>query len=165
MGRMKTVTLHYREDLIHRAVLAFWLRATGWGFFTAAGLLLASFIALLAVGDHSWFVGVTGAVLGLAVVFAVALYVVHYRSSVTRFRRMKNPQAVLEMGEDSFRIASDVGSSEFAWSVITQVWRFPDFWLVFFSPAQFVTLPLADLDEEAREMLLEKVRAQGAKVR
>jgi hypothetical protein len=44
------------------------------------------------------------------------------------------------------------------------VWQFRDFWLLFFSPAQFITLPLADLDSEARDLILSRVRSHGAKV-
>lgn len=162
---MKSVTLHYQEPLIRRAVWAFWRRATGWTFFAATGVLLGSLIALLAAGDTSWFVGLIGAVFLLAVGFAGALYFVHLRASLTRFRRMEVPEARLEMKEETFRLIADSGTSELAWGAITQIWRFPDFWLVFLSPAQFFTLPLADLDEESREFLLGKARSHRAKIR
>ena len=162
---MKTVTLHYNEALIHRAVRAFWWRATGWTFFLATGVLLGSLIALLAAGDTSWFVGLIGAVLLLAVGFAGALYGVHLRAALTRFRRMTVPEARLELGEETFRLIADAGTSELAWRTITQIWRFPDFWLVFLSPAQFLTLPLSDLDKEARGILLEKARNHRAKIK
>jgi len=104
-------------------------------------------------------------VLALAVIFAATLYFVHYRASLTRFRRMNSPDATLEMGAETFRLASDVGNSEMPWRAITQIWRFRDFWLVFLSPAQFITLPLADLDVEAREFLLEKVKPFKARIK
>lgn len=47
---------------------------------------------------------------------------------------------------------------------ITEIWQFPDYWLLFFSRAQFITLPLADLDPEAQELILDRAKSHGAKV-
>jgi len=161
---MNTFELHYSETLIRKAVWAFWRRTMGWRFFVAVALLLVALVYLVASGDRSWLVGVFASVLGLAGAFAVALYVVHYRGSITRLRRMRSPQGTFEVGDDRFRVASDLGSSELSWSAVTEVWRFPEFWLLFLSRAQFITLPLADLDSEARELILSRVKSHGAKV-
>jgi hypothetical protein len=48
---------------------------------------------------------------------------------------------------------------------VTAVRCFPEFWLMLFSRAQFVTLPLADLDIEARELILDRVKSHGGNVR
>ena len=77
---------------------------------------------------------------------------------------MQSPEATFEVGDDRFRITSDVGSSELLWSTITEVWQFPEFWLLFFSRAPFITLPLADLDNEARELILSRATSHGAKI-
>jgi hypothetical protein len=161
---MTTFKLCYSEALIRKAVWAFWRRVTGWRYFFAIILVLVSFIYSVASGDRSWWVGVSASILCLAVAFAVALYVVHYRGSITRFRRMQSPQATFEAGNDRFRVTSDVGSSELSWSTIIEVWQFPEFWLLFLSRAQFITLPLADLDSEAQEFILSQAKAHGAKI-
>lgn len=77
---------------------------------------------------------------------------------------MRSPEAIFELGEERFRITSDVSTSELAWSTITEVWRFPEFWLLFLSPAQFITVPVADLDSDACEFILGRVKSQGGKV-
>ena len=161
---MTKITLHYSEALIRCAVRSFWWRTTGWLYFLALLLVLASLGYAIWNGDRSWWVGVLGAVLGLSLVFVVTLYVVHYRGSLKRLRRMRVPEATFEIDEDRFRLSSDVGTSEMAWSTITEVWRFPDCWLLFLSRAQFITLPAADLDATARESILTKVKSHGAKV-
>ena len=155
------VTLHFSEALIRRAVKAFWWRTTGWSYFVAVVLVLGSFCYALWTGDRSWWVGVSGTILGVAVIMAGALFFIHYRGSLTRFRRMRNPQATFDLGEERFRVCSDVGTAEMTWSTITDIWRFPDFWLLFLSPAQFITLPTADLDPAAREFILRKVKSQA----
>ena len=48
---------------------------------------------------------------------------------------MKSKEVTLEILDDKFRMTSDVGSSEMKWTVIVKVWRFPEFWLLFYSPA------------------------------
>jgi len=165
MNNNQTVfKLHFSEPLIRRAVWAFWRRVTGWRFFVAIALLLASFIYSVCSGDRSWWVGVTATILIFAAAFTVALYAVHYRSSITRFRRMRSPEAVFEVSDARFRVTSDFGSSEMPWSAIIEVWRFPGFWLLFLTRAQFITLPLADLDSEARELILNHASSHGAKV-
>jgi YcxB-like protein len=162
---MNPIKLHYTEPLIRRAVKAFWLRDTGWHGFAALILGLALLIYFVAAGDRSWSVGVLGSVLAMAVIFSALRYLGQYRASVGRFRSMHTPEATLEVGDEKFRMTSDVGSSEMRWDTVTEIWRFPEFWLMFFSRAQFVTLPLTDLDNEARELILDRVKSHGGKVR
>jgi hypothetical protein len=161
---MKPFKLHFSEALVRSAVWAFWRRVTGWKYWLAIALLLGSFIYGLWSGDRSWFVGASGTILALGIAFAIAIYAIHFRGSIARLRRMKSPEATFEVGEDRFRITSDVGSSELSWKTVTEVWQFPEFWLLFFSPAHFITLPLADLDNDARELILSRAKSHGAKI-
>lgn len=161
---MKLVKLHYTEALIRSAVWSFWRRAAGWRYFLAMALLLASLIYSVAHGDRSWWVGVSATVLCLAIIIAIAPYFIHYRGAITRFRRLRSPEATFEVGADRFRITTDVGTSELSWSTVTEIWQYPDYWLLFFSRAQFITLPLADIDSEAQELILDRAKSHGAKV-
>jgi hypothetical protein len=144
--------------------MAFWLRVTGWRIGVAGVIALTSLIYLLQIGDRSWYVGVMGTVIVFALILTLTIYVVHYRSSMLRFRRMRIPESTFEPNEKTFRMTSDVGSTELSWNTITEVWCFPDFWLVFFSRAQFITLPTADLSGEVREFILNNIRSRGGKV-
>ena len=163
-NRMEAITLRYSEALLRRAVRAFWWRTTGWTYVAAFALLSCASSYLVWKGDRSWLVGVLGAVLVLAITFAVALYIIHYRGTIGRLRRMRTPEATIEIGEEKFRISSDVGTSELAWTAVTEVWSFPEFLLVFLSKAQFITLPTKDLGAHACELILSKAMANGAKV-
>ena len=162
---MKTLTLHFSENLIRSAVFSFWCRTLGWVYPAAILLLGAATVALIALGDRSWYLGIFGTVLVLALTFAAALYATHRRDSLGRFRRMKSPQATLELFEEHLRVTSDVGSSEMIWKAVCDLWCFSNYWLLFFNRAQFITLPLEDLDDEARRFIIEKVQAHGGKVR
>lgn len=154
---MYTVQLHYTEPLVRRAILAFWCRNTGWMFFLVYVFLVGGVGVALYAGERSWWVGVVGATLGIVGLLAAASYFIHLRGSLARYRRMKDPTAILEFDEQKFRVASDVGVSEMNWSVITDIWCYPEFWLVFYSRSQFMTLPMAGFDERNREFFLAQV--------
>ena len=161
---MQPIKVHYSEELIRKAVKAYWFRVTGWRFLVAYLLLTGSLGYLIAVDDRSWFVGVLGSGWVLGLIFSAAIYSNHYRASLKRLRQMRRPEAIFEFDEKNFRISSDIGKSELPWSTICEVWRFSDFWLIFLSRAQFMTLPLADLDNEAREYILKCAESHRIKV-
>jgi hypothetical protein len=150
------VTLHYTEALVRRAVRAFWWRSIGWKFIVAIALVAMSLVFSVANGDRSWVVGMSSTALIGALLFGGALYVTHYRSSLGRLRSMSRPEATLELTETHLRVSSDIGTSQLGWSAVTDIWQFDEFWLLFFSRAQFMTLPTADLDSASRQMLLTK---------
>jgi hypothetical protein len=157
-------TLEYSEALVREAVFAFWRRTVGIGFFVALALLACSLAFLLWQGDRSWLVGAMGAFLFFGLGFALLLYVVHLRNALARFRGMGSPVATLELAEASFSLSSGLGSTSLQWSAVSEVWRFPTFWLLLFSKAQFVTLPLATVPVEARDFIIGRVSAAGGKV-
>ena len=156
--------LHYTEALVRRAVFAFWWRVTGWPHLLAIAFLLVCFGFVLWSGHRSWWVGAFGTLLIVVLGITTLVYVVHLRSSLSRFRQMRSPEATLVLGDSRFSLASDVGASEMEWRAITEIWRFPDFWLVFFSRSQFVTIPTADLDDAAQEFIITNATANGSKV-
>ena len=157
------VMLHYDEPLLRQAVLRFWWRLIGVRFVIALVVMSACLAWLVFHGDRSWFVGVIATVLALAFTFIVAIYFVHYRSAMTRFKNMGEPEGTLTVSETSLTISSGAGSSTIPWSAVTELWQFPAFWLMFFSKSQFVTLPLAGFTPEAKAFVLERLKASRAK--
>jgi hypothetical protein len=161
---MNPIKLHYSEALVRRTVKAYWLRTVGWRAFFIDAVLLAFLIYEAAKGNRSWQIGAVGALFVVMAGLTAAVYVVHYRSSMGRFRLMRTPEAMLELGEERFGVASDFAKSEIAWKAVVEVWRYPDFWLIFYSKAHFNTLPTADLDAAARDYILDRVTAHGGKI-
>jgi hypothetical protein len=158
-------TLKYTETLLRQAVLAFWRRSVGVvGFLVAQALLVCGLAFLLWSGDRSWMVGALGTVLFLDCAVALAVYFFHLRRSLAKFRAMGSPSAVLTLDEGSVSLASDLGSTSVPWSAVKEVWRFPDFWLLLFSKAQFVTIPLASVSAEMQAFIMTRVSATGGKV-
>jgi hypothetical protein len=121
------VILHYDEHLIRQAVLRFWWCIIGVRFIIALVVIGACLAWLVSHGDRSWFVGVVATVLALAVAFIVAIYFVHYRSAMRRFKNMGEPEGTLTVSETSLTLSSGAGSSTLPWSAVTELWQFPAF--------------------------------------
>lgn len=156
-------TLICSEPLIRQAILCFFRRSLGAGFFVALALLVICLAFQLYTGDRSWQVGVLASVLVLGVVFPIAIYFVHYRNATRKLHAMGLPQASLVATESTLSLSSGAGSSSFPWSSVSEVWRFPGFWLLLFSRAQFVTLPLTDISASLQAFIVERVQAAGGK--
>ena len=119
------VNLRYDERLLRQAVVRFWWRLIGIRFVIALVVMGACLAWLVSQGDRSWFVGVVATVLALAVTFMVAIYFVHYRSAMRRFKNMGEPEGTLTASEPSFTLSSGAGSSTVPWSAVTELWQFP----------------------------------------
>jgi YcxB-like protein len=103
-------------------------------------------------------------VLALGVAVIVALYVVHYRNALHKLKAMGNPVATLEASDASLQLSSGAGTATLPWSAVTEVWQFKSCWLLLFSKAQFITLPLADMTPQAAAFIVARVQVSGGKV-
>lgn len=157
-------TLNYTERLVEKAVRLFWLRTVGYGELVAVVVMIAVLAWRIVEGDRSWFVGVLATLVFLSIAIPVAIYFGHYRNSLGKFREMKQPVAEFVVDENSLTLSSDLGATTLKWGAVTEVWRFESLWLLLFSKAQFVTIPLDGLPESMREFVLERVRESGGKI-
>ncbi len=155
--------LRYNKKIIQQAVLSFWWRTVGPLFLVVLGILLIVFAALLCQRDHSWLVGVLGTVISFGILIVLAIYFSHYRNSLAKLNAMGEPSALFIADESSFTITSGAGSATLAWSSVKGIWKFESLWLVLFSQAQFITLPLSDLSLDLQALITEKVKLAGGK--
>ncbi len=157
-------TLTYSESLLRSAALSFWRRTLGLGFFVALSLLAVGIVVLRTQGAAGWVLGALAAVLGMGVLFMVALYVVHSRRALGTFRKMGSPSATFRADDSSFTFSSHVGTTTLHWSAVAELWQFSDVWLMLYSKAQFSTLPTACVSPEMLRFVRERVQAAGGKV-
>src|SRR5271165_4124563 len=87
------VTLRYDEQLLRRVVLCFWWRVVGLPFVVALVVAAASLVVLILGGDRSWIVGFLATVLGMGIAVIVAVYVVHYRNVMQKFKATGRPRS------------------------------------------------------------------------
>ncbi len=157
-------TLIYSESIVRQAVFSFWRRTVGVSFIFILLAMMAWFVFLLARGDRSWLLGATGTIIAIGFLMSVAIYFVHFRNSMSKFREMGSPKANLRLEELTFTLASDIGESTMQWSVVKELWQFENVWLLLFSKAHFSTLPLENLPAEMRDFIVERILATGGKV-
>ena len=156
--------LNYSEALIQQAVVRFWFRSVGAGFFVAIIFLVSLFIFMLYTSQSSWLFGALGAFLFLAVLFVVLVYVVHYKRSINKFKAMNPKSASLEVSESEFSLSSSLGTVSLTWQAISDVWVYENMWLIFFSKYQFSTIPLSGISEEEQAYFLAQIKLAGGKI-
>lgn len=156
-------TLEYSVPLLREAVAGFWRRSVGVGTLIALAVCAGMLGVLLAQGDRSWVVGLLGSVVALGTVFVVAIYAVHYRNAVQKLRDMGSPRATFSTTDSSFTVTSDLATSTVPWSTVTQIWKFKNCWLLLFSRAHFMTLPLASVPQDMQAFVLARVTAAGGR--
>lgn len=96
--------------------------------------------------------------------FVLGLFLVHYRNAFRKLREMGPPRARFIAEGSTFTIESNVGTSTLQWMAIKEIWRFPTFWLLLFSKAQFMTIPCASVSPEMSGFVLENVRKAGGTI-
>lgn len=158
------IVLNYTETLIRQAVLRFWWRTVGLGFFVALAILSGLFVFMLVSNQSGWEVGALGAILIFTITFVTVIYFIHYRRSIRKFRSMISPVASLEVSELEFTFSSDIGATTLTWAAISEVLVFENMWLFLFSKAQFSTIPLTGISSEAKDFILSKVKSAGGKI-
>jgi hypothetical protein len=143
-----TATLTYSRPLLKKAALAFWRRSIGLEFPVVLVVVAGVALFMAANGRRTWEMGVLLTVALFGFLFLSALYVVHYRNGLAKLHDMGSPVAEFVAETDSFTVRSGMGSSSLRWSSISEVWKFDGFWLLLFSKAQFMTIPLQTVPPE-----------------
>jgi hypothetical protein len=158
---MLSVTLHYTPALVRRAAFAYVRRGLGRGGWVALAVSVATLGYLVLSERDSWLAGAASGVGAAFFLFLVGLYFLHYRQGMAKLARMGEPHAVLQLTDSNLVVASQAGSSSIPWGTFTDLWRFPDFWLLIVDKGQFMTLPLSDLTEDARSFIVSRLGANG----
>lgn len=156
--------LRYDTALLQEALFGFWWRAITGRLMVAIVVCVALFAYLWLAGDRSWLVGAVGAVLLLGIGMIAAVYSVHSANMRRKLKDMGAPEATFTAAESSFTVVSGAGSSTLPWSSVTEVWKLRRCWLLLFSKAQFITVPIADVPEDMRAFVLSQIVASGGKV-
>lgn len=157
--------LNYSETLIRQAVFSFWKKSLGPGVLIALAVTVAAAAILVFSDDDTWIGAALGVLIALYLCFLATIYVVHLRNAMAKFQDLgEEAIATFAADADTFTLSSSIGSSTMRWSTIKEVWRFSKFWLILFSKAQFVTIPLENMDQDMQLFVLEKARANGTKV-
>ena len=158
----REVTVRYSPELIKFAVWKFWIRTIGIAGFVGFAVVCIAFIYVLLSGDRSWRFGFLAAVAGISFGIGIVSYFIFLKQIMAKFERTNS--AKIRFTDDRIGFESNMGVSELPWNMIDKIWKYPSVWLVFIAKQGYVTLPTADLDEEIKEFVLQKVNENGGKL-
>ena len=159
-----TVTAQYTDELIRLAARRFLVR------YALRDAVVVVLIALFTVAgwlafDLDWKMPVGVLLFALVLLLIVLFTAMRYiQQSVARFRALKDTTGSWQFSDDFISTKNELGSSEYRWSLVTEVWRFPEVWLFLYGTAGYSLLPAAGMSEEAQAFVLERVKAHGGKV-
>ena len=130
--------------------------ARRWLWLATIGLLLTSAVLGWASGRRF---GAGAAVAGLTflLAFVATIWRAHFVNTVGRFRSMDPPSARVVFGDHNLTVASNLGISTVPWSSFKELWDLDDAWLLFLTPNQFMSLPMAGLPETVRNHIRARV--------
>ena len=143
---------------------SFWKQKVGFVLPLITVMMIVMLVNWVIAGYRDWLVGALGMVIIIAIATMIFVYAVHLNRSLERFRRMEQPTATLELMDDFFKISTENSLVEIQWSQVTTLWCFENAWLMFFSASEFLTLPLAEMSEQEKSFIVEKVKGQGVEI-
>jgi hypothetical protein len=158
------VNLTYSEPLLRAAVTAFWFRSVGLGLLIAIAVGSVGLAWLIGAGWSSWEVWALATVLLLCLLMVIAVFVVHYRNAIHKFRQMGDSDVTFRADEMSFTMSSSIGTTTLQWTVVQELWQFRSVWLMLYSKAQFTTLPLDCLSADMQAYVVNRIQSAGGKV-
>ena len=158
------IKLEYSESLIKESVRSYWWNQTGPTLFAVlTGLTIYCFY-LLGVGNRSWYLGVIGATVLIGILIITSSYFVQLNRFLAKLRKMKHPEATLEVAESHFKVSSDLGSSEVKWSMVSKLVQLKKAWIIYFSPHDIMTLPIGNIPDETKDYMLSRMKENNTKL-
>ena len=160
----REIIVRYTPEIIKFAVWQFWRRNIGAGGFVVFGFMIALALYLLVIGDRSWLLGVVVTTVLFCFFLGVASYRIYLSRSMEKFKRLDDAVARFKFTGNGIWVESDIGNAEIAWAFVEKIWVFPNVWLLFYPKQGYSTLPVADIDDELQQFIIEKVRENGGDV-
>lgn len=157
--------LRYTEPMVRSTVRTFmWRRLVYRPWLLGLALGLIAVALFLPRGDDAPYLvaALTGTVVAL-VLLVLVLWRAHFTNTVGRFRALDPPEADLTLDDAGLTVSSNCGASTLPWTSFTEVWVLPDCWMLFLSPAQFMTIPIVGLSPEAESFLRGKLPMNGVR--
>lgn len=109
-------------------------------------------------GQPPWVVALAASGALMAPILTALGWWVHLSNTLDAFRRMAIPRASIALRDDAIELASDAGKGELPWSVLTEVWERPGYWMFFTGKNRFNVLPRANVRDEAQAYFRERTR-------
>jgi hypothetical protein len=150
-------TIQYSRQIVREAALRGAWERIGWRMILAVALVLSGFLPAVREGDRSWWIGVGGTILLLAIVFIVAVVAQQLTMASKRYEQINAGRAHVQLTEEHFRFVSRLGAVEYPWSRLVHLQRREKYWLLGLSKRQHFIVALDGLSSEAQAFILSHV--------
>ena len=152
----------YTESLLRDAVRTYVLRrfvVEQKRLWMLSGLMLIMSGYFGWKGEPPWVVAlaVSGALMAPALM-ALAWWV-HLSNTLGALLLMKTPRAEIGLRDDALELSSEAGKGELPWSVLTEIWERPGYWMFFTGRNRFNVLPRSAVPEDAQAFFRARNRA------
>ena len=150
---------------MRRAWNAWFFKGRRMGLLALACLLLVvSMLLGLSRGHFGTMSVISATVLTFAILVFGAAYFVGLRRALAKREAIVDGRASYTLTEETIEAKSSLGSMALAWPAITEVRRNHDLILLGFRGTAYSTIPSAQIPDEALAFLVERARANGAKI-
>lgn len=151
----------YTESTLRGAVQTYIFRrfvADQKRLWVLSGLMAAMAVYFAWKGQPAWVIALAASAALMAPVLAALGWWVHLSSTLETFKRMGSPRASIGFRDDALILASDQGKGELPWSVLTEIWDRPGYWMIFTGRNRFNVIPKANVPEDAQAWFRERNR-------
>ena len=156
--------VQYTEALIRRWTRYSMVRNLG-PLYLLAMLLLSSSVSLSLVrANYDWFFGITATVLAFGILVPLGVLRQHIQAGLRRLRELDNGKLSVDILAGRLRIASAMGNTDIPLVRVTQLKRFPGFWVLLTHKASLMTFPITDVPVAVQQRWLLEFQAVGTKI-
>lgn len=148
--------VRYHEPMLRDAVRSFvWRRMfREQPLFWFVELVMAALLLYrLAAGEGGWINYLFAIGVAIPPLLAAAIWRAHHVNTLGQFRSLSRAEADVAVSADGWSFTSDMGKGSLPWTRLTEVWRRPGYWLLFWGPSQFNTLPDETVPDDLRAVL------------
>ena len=156
--------IQYTEVLIRRWTRYSMARSLG-PLYLIAMLLLASSIGFSIVrGSHDWFFGATATVFALGTVVPLGVLRRHVQAALGRLHELDNGKLSIDILAARLHMTSAMGNTDIPLARVTQLKRYPSFWVLMTGKTSLMTLPITTIPIAVQQRWLLEFQAVGTKI-
>lgn len=156
----RTITFDYSPRIVRKAAKHFLFRYYR-KMMLLAGVVLALGLVLVLSRYGGW-LGYLAVLAPFAIPVAWSNYV---NTAVKAAQELRDSGVSVTLTDESITFETSQHCCRMNWSLLKDVWRFPDVWLLFtYSVMSYVLIPTEALDEELRSFIETRVGEEGGKV-
>ena len=158
------VTVNYNAQIINASVWNFWFKTFSYNILIGFILLSVGVALWVLLDSKTWLTATLIALSVVLMIVTIAIFFVYRGRSLRMFQQMESPTALWKFTEEAVSAESDVGSSQFKWSVVKKLYKFNTCWLLMYVNRTYSILPLADIPQNVRDFIEQQILAHGGKV-